>query len=549
MRIDTILANANIRTLDPDHPRAHAIGIHHGRVVGFDAELDGVSARERHDLRGAPVVPGFNDAHFHFSMVGLEMRQLDLSHPAAPTLEQLYARVREAVATTPAGAWVIGAMYDQNKIAGHPDRRVLDSIAGDRPVYLVHTSKHMAVANTAAFRRAGHPDPDLLEDPVGGSVVKVDGVATGLLQETAMTLVNHVLKPVPQEGLVDALRAASAWALRHGLTSATEPGIAGTMIGNSPADLRAYQLARERGVLSTRLTLMPYIDGLHELDPIGEPYAGWGLDCGIRTGLGDEWLRIGPVKVMSDGSLIGRTAAMSCDYDDTPGNRGFLQWEAGDLHRLLVGAHLNGWQVAAHAIGDRALDVVLDAYADAQRQAPRRDARHRVEHVAVSSAEQVARIVDLGVVPVPQGRFISELGDGFLAALGPERGAGAYRMRSFVEAGVELPGSSDAPVVPGEPLLSIHDMVNRRSAGGAPVAPHEALTAAQALRAYTIGSAHAVHEEGVKGSLGRGKLADLVVLSDDLLAIPPERLRDVQVRATMVGGRFAFDAEAELAPG
>ncbi|MFJ8816684.1 amidohydrolase [Amycolatopsis thermoflava] len=548
MRIDTIITNARITTLDPARPRAHSVGVLHGRIAGFDEELDGVTADARHDLGGAPVVPGFNDAHLHFSMLGKEMTQLDLSAEAAPTLDALYRRVEEWAAGKPDGAWVIGNGYDQNKIGEHPTRQVLDRIAGGRPVYLVHNSNHMAVANTEAFRRAGHPDPDVVTAPPGGSAVFRDGVHTGLLQEQAMTLVSHVLKPVPQEELVAALEAASAWALRHGLTSVTEPGIGGRLIGHGPADARAFQTAYERGHLRTRVTAMPFIDAVHDLGRVDDGLDGWGLDLGLRSGIGDEWFRLGPVKIVSDGSLIGRTAAMCCDYRDSPGNRGFLLAEAEALRENILRGHENGWQIATHAIGDHALDVVLGAYEEAQKRLPRPDARHRVEHVGVASDEQVARIVSAGVIPVPQGRFISALGDGFLAALGADRVERAYRMRSFVEAGVELPGSTDAPVVPGEPLISIHDMVNRRSASGAPIAPGEALTPAQALRAYTIGSAHAVHEETRKGALRRGNLADLTVLSDDLLQVAPDRIRDLQVRATMVGGVFGYDAEGALAP-
>ncbi|MCD1572475.1 amidohydrolase [Agromyces mediolanus] len=547
MRIDTILSNARITTLDPERPTANRVGILGGRVVGFDEELHGVVADEQLDLGGAPVVPGFNDAHLHFSMLGKEQVQLDLAFEQAPTLDALYARVEAWAAAKPEGAWVIGNGYDQNKIGAHPDRAVLDRIAGGRPVYLVHNSNHMAVANTEAFRRAGHADPDALEAPAGGSMVREGGRATGLLQEQAMQLVNHVLKPVPQEELVAALAAASEWALRNGVTSVTEPGIGGTLIGHGPADVRAFQLARERGLLRTRVTLMPYIDAIHDLGPLGDEVDGWGVDLGIRSGLGDEWLRIGPIKVVSDGSLIGRTAAMCCDYADTPGNAGYLQWQAEEIRRFILRGHENGWQLATHAIGDGALDVVLDAYEEAQRRMPRADARHRIEHVGVASDEQVRRIVAGGLVPVPQGRFVSALGDGFLAALGEERAQLAYRMRSFVDAGVELPGSTDAPVVPGEPLISLHDMVNRRSASGAPIGLHEALTPAQALRAYTVGSAYAVHEEARKGALSRGKLADLVVLSDDPLRVAPERIRELEVGATMVGGVFGFDAAGELA--
>lgn len=547
MRIDTIIENARITTVDPGRPRAERVGIWGGRIVGFDEELEGVTADRRIDLGGAPVVPGFNDAHFHFSMVGLEMTQLDLSPEAAPTLDALYQRVEEFARTRPEGAWVRGQGYDQNKLGQHPDREVLDRIAGGRPVYLQHSSHHMAVANTAAFALAGHPDLARIAAPAGGSLgFDERGRFTGLIQEQAMTLVSHVFRPLHHEELIEGLAAASEWCLRHGITSASEPGVGGHMIGHGPADIHAFQTARDRGLLHTRLTLMPYMDAMHGLGPVGGR-EGWGLDHGIRSGLGDEWLRIGPVKVMSDGSLIGRTAAMCCDYYDAPGNAGYLQQDQATLHANIVAAHTNGWQVAAHAIGDRALDVVLDAFDEGQARAPRANPRHRIEHVAVASDAQVARIIGAGHVPVPQGRFISVLGDGFRAALGDERLELVYRMRSFVDGGVELPGSTDAPVVTGEPLPSLHDMVNRRSAQGNPVALGEALTPGQALRAYTHGSAYAVHEERYKGMLSRGKVADLAVLSDEIDRVAPERIRDIEVRATMVGGAFQYDAEGVLA--
>lgn len=551
MLVDTIIENARITTMDPKRPQASRLGIFAGRIIGFDEALDGISAEVRIDLDGAPVVPGFNDAHMHFSALGLRMDQLDLSAQEAPTLDALYKKVERYAATRPAGSWVIGHGYDQNRIGAHPDRDVLDRISGGRPVFILHNSAHMCVANTEAFALAGHPDPDALEAPVGGEIGRDDtGRNTGLLADKAMSLVDDYLRLVPQTMLFDALKRASRWCLRHGLTSVTEAGVSGRGIGNGPGDVRAYQDLLDAGKLHTRLTLMPYIDALHGLGPIGTPYGngdGWGIDLGLRSGIGNEWLRLGPTKVLSDGSLIGHTAAMCHDYVGEPGNTGLMAWDEAELRDMLITAHVNGWQVAAHAIGDRAVGFVLDALDEAQKVRPRSDARHRLEHAAIVSDEQVERIADGGYIPVPQGRFISELGDGFVSALGPERMDQVYRMRSFVDRGVELPGSTDAPVVPAEPLISLHDMVNRRAEGGELIGPDERLTPWQALRAYTYGSAYAVHEERLKGSLSRGKLADLVVLSDDLLAVSPEKIKDIEVRATMVGGKFRYDAEQELA--
>ena len=268
-----------------------------------------------------------------------------------------------------------------------------------------------------------------------------------------------------------------------------------------------------------------------------------GLDLGIRTGFGDDWLRLGAVKIFADGSLVGRTAAVHHPYDGSDGS-GYLQADTAELRAAIIAAHRSGWQVATHAIGDLAIDLVLDAYEQALAEYPRRDPRHRIEHFAVVQPGQVARAAALGVTAVPQGRFATELGDGMLVAVGPARHDWLYRQRSLLEAGIVLPGSSDRPVVAGAPLLGIADMVNRRTASGAPFNPGEAVTAEQALRAWTWGSAYASRQEHVKGSIAPGMLADLVVLSEDPTAVSPERIAALAVLATIVDGRVRYDAGA-----
>ncbi|WP_370648114.1 amidohydrolase [Amycolatopsis sp. FU40] len=546
VRLDALFHNGRFATLDRDRPQATALGVIGGRIAGFDDEVRGLSADTVVDLGGAPVVPGLNDAHHHLSMRGKLIRELDVSAEAAPTLDALYRAVAERAATLPAGAWVIGAGYDQNKIGAHPTAEALHRAAGGRPVWLTHTSRHMSVASTEAFALAGYPDRLGVPDVPGGTVARdEDGSATGLLQERATVLVDRLLRPEATEEVIANIAAGAHAALEDGLTSVTEPGI-GTVdgIGHGRADLDSFQRTRERGQLGVRMTVMPYITALRDCGPF-EPGGEWfGLDLGVRTGVGDDRLRIGPVKILSDGSLIGRSAAMCCDYEDSPGNQGLMLFEPDELRRYILEAHRCHWQIATHAIGDAALGAVLDAYEEAQRKYPREDVRHRIEHCAVADDAAVARIADLGVIPVPQGRFLSEIGDGLLAALGPERSRLAYRMRSFLDAGVVLPGSTDAPVVAASPLLSIHDMVNRRTASGQPIAPDEAVTPLEALRAYTAGSAYAVHEETSKGTLSRGKLADFTVLSDDLLTVDPAKIGEISVGATVVGGEVAYNAGA-----
>ncbi len=239
--------------------------------------------------------------------------------------------------------------------------------------------------------------------------------------------------------------------------------------------------------------------------------------------------------------MLGRTAAMRAPFADDPGNAGFLQRDPDELRELILRAHRGGWQIATHAIGDLAVATALDCYEHALRDLPRTDHRHRIEHAGVVSDDDLDRIARLGVIPVPQGRFVFELGDGMAAALGSDRVSQCYRQRSFLDRGIPLPGSSDRPVVQGAPLPGIADLVLRRTASGASFAPDEALTPMQALHAWTLGSAHAAFEEHRKGSLVPGKLADLAVLSDDLTAVDPEQIATLEVLATVVGGEVRHD--------
>ena len=384
------------------------------------------------------------------------------------------------------------------------------------------------------------------ELPGGRVATDSGGRPTGLLEERAQLLVGSLVYPYPLSELTQAIGRAAEQYLKEGVTSCTEAGIGGGWLAHSPAELAAYQAARDTGTLGVRVELMAASEVLHPLGAHASDDLVAGLDLGIRTGFGDDWLRLGAVKIFADGSLVGRTAALIDPYagDGDGGGRGYLQADAADLQATIIAAHRSGWQVATHAIGDLAIDVVLDAYERALEAYPRRDPRHRIEHFAVVQPRQVARAAGLGVIAVPQGRFATELGDGMLAAVGPPRHGWLYRQRSLLEAGMVLPGSSDRPVVAGAPLLSIADMVNRRTASGAAFNPGEAITAQQALHAYTRGSAYASRQEHVKGSIAPGMLADLVVLSEDPTAVSPERIAGLAVLATIVDGHPRYDGGA-----
>ncbi|GAA1656783.1 amidohydrolase [Actinoplanes couchii] len=525
---DLLLTNARFLTMDG--PDTTALSILNGRIVA----LEEVPARETVDLGGATVVPGFHDAHNHMAWYGLSLAEVDLR---LDSMDAVLAALTGA--DVPEGRWLVGSGYDENKIGRHPTRDDLDRIAPGRPAWLRHVSGHMCVVNSAVLRMLGLDERG--RDVDGGLVVLDDtGRPTGLLQEQAQNLVNELVLPYPLHELTDAIDRAGQRYLAEGITSVTEAGIGGGWIGKSPVELAAYQAARDQGRLRVRTELMVAADALHPLTGHADDGLSLGLDLGIRTGFGDDWLRIGPVKVFTDGSLIGHTAALCHDYADRPGS-GYLQGDADALTATIVRAHRSGWRVAAHAIGDAAIDLALDAYERAQRELPRPDARHRIEHFGVARHDQVERAVRLGVIGVPQARFVPEIGDGMLAALGPQRAGDAYRLRSLLDAGMVLPGSSDRPVTIGAPLLGIQAMVDRTTASGQPFSRHEQITPREALRAYTLGSAFASHREHVTGSLTVGKLADLAVLADDPTSVDTGSIGQIQVLRTMIGGQWRWN--------
>lgn len=536
---DLLLVNARILTMDLEHPRASALAIAGGQVLGTPDPDDLPAARRVVDLDGGCVVPGFHDAHNHMAWFGQSLLEIPVGTPPVGTVEELYAAVAAGASRVGADGWVVANGYDENKIGAHPDRDGLDRATGGARVLVTHTSGHMCVVSSAVLVELGLSTAG--RDVAGGTVVTdASGRPTGLLQERAQELVSTLRRPVAGRQLVAAIERAGRRYLTEGITSVVEAGIGGGWIGQSPLELGAYLDARDQDRLPVRVELMPVSDSLHPIDGHVDDGHRLGLDLGLRTGLGDDWLSIGPMKVFTDGSLIGHTAAMSEDFADTPGNRGYLQGDRDAILDRIVAAHRSGWRVAAHAIGDAAIDLALDAYERAQQDMPRRDVRHRIEHYGVARDDQLARTARLGVVPVPQGRFIGEIGDGMLRALG-ERAGNAYRLRSLLDAGLVVPGSSDRPVVDGRPLRGVHDMVNRRTDSGVEFAPAEALSPAEALHAYTWGSAYASKQEHRRGSLTAGRLADLAVLSADPTTVDPTAIADIAVVATLLAGVARHD--------
>ncbi|MEV7414036.1 amidohydrolase [Streptomyces sp. NPDC089919] len=517
----TRLTNATFLTMDPDHPVARDLGIWRGRIVGLDEAVTSLPAREVIDLQGATVLPGFIDSHVHLAWTGL--KQSTPSVAPCRRAEDVLAVVAEAVARTRGpGAWVEVMGYDQRALGRHLTAAELDSVGQGRKVFLMHDSGHGCVVSSAVLDLlpAGTPHQD------------------GFLAEGAMAAARRLRLPYSQSEIADAVERAARTCLAEGVTAVAEAGVGGGLLGHSPVELGAYQLLRDQGRLPLRVQLMAAGDTLRPREAHREDGLPRALDLGMRTGFGDDWLSLGALKIFTDGGMMARTAALTAPYEGLD-HAGQLQDDPERLTQLVVDGHLAGWQLAVHAIGDRAADLALDAIESAQRLRPRPDARHRIEHAGLIRPDQLPRFARLGVSAVVQPTFLYSFGDDYSAIMGAQRAPWMYRGRAFLDHGVTLVGSSDRPVTDGSPLRAVQFMVERASASGRPVGPAEAITVEEALRAYTVAGAYACRWEDRAGSLSPGKRADLVVLGDDPRRVDPARIGAVEVVATFVDGREA----------
>ena len=528
---DLLLLNGRVLTMDPAQPIASAVAIRMGRVAyaGDDAGARAAAApgSEVIDLGGRTATPGLNDAHAHPMSVGFALLDLDLSPERNTSIADIQRLVRDAAASRPPGTWIVGRGYDDARLAEgrHPTREDLDDIAPDHPVVLIRMCHHIGAANSAALRLANVTSATA--DPEGGLFDRdVHGDPTGVLRETALTLVRAGIPEPTEQDIMDALEAGGHEFLRNGVTSAVEAGI------RDPRELRAFQRLREQGRLPFRAYLMMIIDDT--LDDL--------ISLGIQTGFGDDWLKIGPAKLFSDGSIGGRTAMMHAPYEGQPANYGLWMMPPDVLKAKVRRAHDAGFQVGIHAIGDAAIDLVLDAYEEAQTANPRPDTRHRIEHCSIVDDRILGRIRDLGVVPIPGTSFLRHFRDAYVNNLGEWRIGQAYGMRSFERFGIIAAASSDAPVVPVNALAGIQTMMTRHDILGRPVNPAEAISLEDALRAYTVNGAYAAFEEGIKGTLKLGMLGDVTVFETDLSQVAPTDLADVPVAYTIADGNVVYSA-------
>jgi predicted amidohydrolase YtcJ len=514
---------------------ATAIAVKDGRVLALGADRDvqplvGPATRVV-ELRGRLVVPGFNDAHVHFLSGGFGLLSVDLRD--AKDEAEFVRRIAAHARTLPRGTWIREGNWDHESWPSKrlPTRQLIDDATPDHPVFVQRLDGHMALANSLALRLAGITRDT--KDPDGGTIVRdAAGEPTGVFKDNAEALVDRAIPEPSREMNLRAARAALAEAARVGVT---------TIQDNSSIDaLRTYQDLRARGELTARFYVWRYISSLKALN-----------EAGVRTGLGDEWIRLGALKILSDGSMGSGTAAFFDPYTDDPRTTGLLLYPVPELERLIREADAAGFQLAVHAIGDRANSLVLDAFEKAAAANGARDRRFRIEHAQVVRKADLDRYRRLGVIASIQPSHCIDDMRWAERRIGKERARNAYNFRSFTAAGIPVAFGTDWFVEPLDPRLGLYAAVTRELPEGGPAGgwfPEEKLTLDDALDLYTRGSAYAEFAEGEKGTLDPGKLADLAVFAADLFRVPPRQILTTPVDLTVVGGRVVFEREPASAP-
>jgi predicted amidohydrolase YtcJ len=445
---------------------------------------------------------------------------------ALDSVDGIVKALRERAAKTPPGEWVLGFKYDDTKTReGRPlTREDLDGVSTAHPVYVEHRGGHTAYLNSRAFEKAGLSEAS--PDPAGGRIDRdpATGRLRGRVAETAKdAVVARLPSGLTRDERREAVRLIGGMMTRTGLTSVTDAF-------GEPDDLVAYQDARDAGELPFRVYCH-----------IGGAFLDRMLAAGVRTGLGDEWVRVGAVKMVCDGSISERTARLHEPYVGRANDRGILVTPEETLYETGRKAHAAGWQIGVHANGDEAIDIVLRVYERLQRELPRRDPRFRLEHCTMVNDDLVRRIKALGAVPTPFSTYVYWHGEK-MKEYGAERLDRMFALRSFLDAGIPVTQASDYPPGPFEPMMALQSEVTRTDSKGNVWGPRQRISVLEALRVGTLNGAHASFEESLKGSIEAGKLGDLVVLGRDPLREEPSSLITIPVERTMVGGWFVFEA-------
>src|SRR5215471_18636597 len=528
---DLIVTNARIWTVDKTRPQAEALAVLGDRIVavGSAADVDAWHGPQTRvlDAKGRLLLPGFNDAHVHFVDGGSGLQEVQLKDAGTP--EEFARRIGERARITPKGEWITGGDWDEQKWSppNLPTKQLIDPVTPDTPVWVNRHDGHESLANSVTLRLASITAKT--PDPPGGQIVRdAQGNPTGVLRDAATSLVDKVIPPMSRAHRMRAIRQALEHAASLGVTSVQDK--------NPPYDdVKAYAELEEKGELTVRMYVAPLETEWKDQAKIG-----------VRHAFGTPLLRMGAVKGYADGSLGSETAYFFDAYTDDPKSHGLLSDEMHSpsaMLQRLKSADAAGLQLCIHAIGDRAISMILDMFEQIEKANGKRDRRWRIEHAQHLAAKDFARFARLGVIASVQPYHAIDDGRWAEKRIGPDRIKRTYAFRTFLDNKVRLAFGTDWPVAPLSPMWGIYAAVTRATLDGKNPegwVPEQKLTVAESVEAYTMGSAYAEFQDKDKGSITPGKLADFVVLRDDIFRIPAAQIKNVKVEATYLGGKLVF---------
>jgi len=529
---DLVIINASIHTMDEARPTAGAVAILGNRIaaVGSTPDIRALAGPNTRviDAGEKVVLPGFNDAHVHFLQGGFQLSSVDLRDAQSP--EEMARRLAEYAKKLPKGRWILGGDWDETKWtpAKLPTKELIDSFTPDNPVFVSRYDGHMGLANTLALKLAGITSQT--PDPPGGAIVRdAQGNPTGALKDAAADMMYKVVPPLDHDQRLRAVKRALAHAASLGVTSVQN-------MNPDYEDIAIYSELLDRNELTARIYAAPLI-----------PQVDDQVKIGIRRAFGGPYLRIGALKAYADGSLGSATAYFFEPFSDQPGNHGLLSDEMQPVSLMrdrMMRADAAGLQLCTHAIGDQGISMILDIYSEIQKAHGDADRRWRIEHAQHMAAKDFDRFAQLKVIASVQPYHAIDDGRWAEGRIGHDRASRTYAFRTFLDRGVQLALGTDWDVAPLNPMLTIYAAVTRATLDGKNPNgwfPEQKLTVSEAVEAYTMGSAYAEFQDDVKGSITAGKLADLVILSDDIFSIDPTRIRDVKALKTIVGGKLVYE--------
>tara|TARA_B110000503_G_scaffold117799_1_gene178120 strand:+ start:3452 stop:5107 length:1656 start_codon:yes stop_codon:yes gene_type:complete len=526
--IDLILYNAHIITVNPNQPSAHAIALSSDKIIAVGTNESilklATGFTKKIDISGKTILPGFIDSHSHPASSGrAHLRNVDCDLRSISAIKKaIYERTKK----TPEGEWVEGFKYDDTKTSEKRfiNNKDLDEVSPHHPVIIRHRGGHTAYVNSMALTLANINKNS--SDPLGGHIERdaISGELTGRLLESATSAIEKLIPNTFSRSEYQAgAKVISEMMSKTGITSVTDAG-------TNARSFQSYQDAHEAEELKTRIYCMMRGKGVDEM-----------MQAGKKTGDGDEWVRVGAMKLACDGSISERTARLSEPYIGRPNDYGIIVNDEETLYKQAVKAHKQDWQIGIHANGDVGIDIALNVYERLQKEYYRKDPRFRLEHCTVINDDLIKRIKSLNAIPTPFSTYVYWHGEK-MKEYGKERLEHMFAVKSFLDAGINVTQTSDYPPGPFEPMMAIQSSVTRRDYNGELWGPSQRITVEEAIKVGTIHGAYASYEEQIKGSLEVGKLADLVVLDQNPLKVDPMSIIDIPIQRTMVGGNWSYES-------